>query len=179
MKILILSLLICIFSNTVFAKNGEPDSKAIYIVPTLPEYVEYSRFEVKIIKPYMGDYTQTIAYVFPEILTGDPNLVLEFKRIPGTKNNWENDQMLAHCTTLGDSFSCNISFKRDKTTQWINWHRMLIPMAVASPVSLSKEKSISHLSAMGLTGEPLMAFSNVIDEWFSNEPGGILVYDFQ
>ncbi len=175
MRSLIL-LIVMSISLVVNAKGA--DKTGIYIVPTSPEFVQYSRFEVQILDSYAGDSTQVISYIFPEVLTGEPNRVLSLKRIPDTLNSWESDQLIAHCTTLGESFSCNISFKKEIQAYW-NWHRFIIPFAHASSTALSKEKSIAHLSTMGFTLEAQSGLSHVIDEWFSNEPGGILIYDFK
>ena len=89
-------------------------NEALYVVPTKPEFVSHSRFPVKIISRFQDQDTSKISYVFPEILTGELNYVVELTKLSGDYNNtvWDSDVLKAHCTVNDNTFSCNIYLKR-------------------------------------------------------------------
>lgn len=171
----VILFIIMSLSSIAFAKGA--DSKGLYIVPTPPEYVEHSRFEVEIVNPYQGPGTKKLGYIFPEILAGEKGRLIEFYPVsPDAPNRWESEQITADCSVLDDNYICNITFK--KLQAFTSVLDLFIPRLYAEGPLLSKEKSLNHLQTLGLSAQEQQAFSVVVDQWFSNEPGGILIYDF-
>ncbi len=165
---------------------ASPDSEALYIVPTTPELIDHSRFKVKIIKAYSGYDSQTISYVFPEILMGEANRVMTFEKVPGTLNQWESSEAQAFCTETGDIFSCNIVLKRKVSHLFKSIFKQVFAQNLNSPMvsadmisSIHLGKSIDHLKNLNLTAKDLVAFEQVVLSFFSNEPAGILSYEFR
>lgn len=111
MKALLIFVSALLLQQTAFAKKGELPDKADYIVPTTPELVPYSRFKIKIIAPYLGDVTKSIAYVFPPELTGMENYEVRLQRV-GATNTWESPELTAVCTEYDKTFSCNVYVKK-------------------------------------------------------------------
>lgn len=169
-------ILILFFSMNLQAKDGEPDTEALYIVPTAPEFVSHSRFIVHIVTPFKGPDSEKIAYVFPEVLVGETYKVVELTRVEDTENQWTSDIMDAYCTTTDDIFSCNIVLKKESQASLMD---LFIPKAFAQTALLSKEKSLSHLMGMNLSIQDKDMLKNVIDGFFSNEPAGILSYEYR
>lgn len=178
------------FVHPVFAKNNEPETEALYIVPSAPEFIEYSRFIIKIVKPYVDEQTQTISYVFPEVLVGEANRVIEFQKVSGTLNQWDSPDAQAFCTITDDIFSCNIVLKK-KISRLFNYvfrqafaQNNSLDIKDSSIVSgivnsIHRDKSLDHLGKMNLTPQDLLAFEHVVNSFFSNEPAGILSYEIR
>ncbi len=154
--------------NAVYAKD------ALYIVPTDPDLVAFSRFKMKIVTPYESPQTQKIAYEFPEILAGQKNKVIEFTKVPGTENNWQANEAQALCSTEAQIFYCNIHLNKTLTAP-IDPNSNL--SAVTIPNRLSKDLALENLQNMLMPNIEKQAFLQVIEGFFSNEPAGILMYE--
>lgn len=178
---------ILFISNPTLAK-GETDSDtfAEYTVPTSADLIDFSRFHVKINQPYIGDASNTLSYTFPEELTGNPPLTVNLKRIPGTKNSWESPELTAHCTTVDDWFSCNIYL--NKSVPKANKSMSLVdlfngaaitktPLASSTPF-INKQKVIDFLTQNAVSAQSLQQQIDVLDQFLSSEPAGILSYEF-
>ncbi len=178
-----------IWTSFAQAKGPKTVDKGFYIVPTSPELVSYSRFDIKIVNAFKGPSTQKISYVFPEILVGANDQLVEFTRIPQTENSWISDSMRAECTVNDDMFSCNIYLiepgepKQQASTQdqSIDW---IIPKAFANlnpqtHTPLDLNRSLAHLQSLNLTPEQLLSYQIIVNDFFSGEPAGILFYEFQ
>lgn len=178
------------FGQSAFAKNNAPETEALYIVPTAPEFIEYSRFKIKIVKPYIDEQTQVIAYVFPEVLVGEADRIIEFQKVSGTLNQWDSPDAQAFCTITDDIFSCNIVLKK-KISRLLNYvfrqafaQNNSLDIKDSSIVSgivnsIHRDKSLDHLEKMNLTAQDLQAFEHVVHSFFSNEPAGILSYEIR
>lgn len=155
-----LILFISALSHLSFANQAEPADEALYVVPTAPEWVSHSRFSIKIVRPYQDLNTQKIAYVFPEVLVGEPNRAIEFEKIPTTENDWVSPEgVKAFCNVTAEIFSCNID------------------MMSVTKSTFSLDKSLNHLNTLKLQPKDLKSFSEVVKSFFGNEPAGILSYD--
>lgn len=143
---------------------------ALYIVPTEPEFVDFSRFNIEIVNAYENGNTEKIAYKFPEILVGQKDKVLEFNRIPGTSNSWHSPEADAHCNVLGDLFSCNIHLNKSFVPD-------VIGSDVVIPNRLSKDFALEQLKNMTMPQAEMQGFSHVIEAFFAGEPAGILMYE--
>ena len=154
--------------STVYAKD------ALYIVPTDPDLVQFSRFNIRIVEAYENQLTEKIAYEFPEILVGEKNKVIEFAKIPGTVNSWQAPEAEAHCSTLSDIFSCNIHLNKNPVGDLAN---STIAGEVLIPRVLSKDLSLENLQKMTMPQNDLLGFTQVVEDFFSNEPAGILMYE--
>lgn len=161
MKKLTLILLSLFIPLTSFARGGGPDTHAEYIVPTEPQFVKYSRFQVEIVDRFEGPHTTKISYIFPEFLIGEANRVISFERIPNTENSWTSPELNAHCAHLGEEFTCNI---------YVNKLRESNPL-------LSAQKAIKNLPKLNLSPEKLKGLTGVIDSFYSHEPAGFMTYD--
>ncbi len=182
-----------VWTSFAQAKGPKTVDKGFYIVPTSPELVSYSRFDIKIVEAFKGPSTQKISYVFPEILVGAKDQLVEFTRIPQTENSWISDSMRAECTVNDDMFSCNIYLiepdepspqarpNASPKALWIDW---IIPKAFANLNSqthtpLDLNRSLAHLQSLNLTPEELLSYQVIVNDFFSGEPAGILFYEFQ
>ncbi len=154
---------------------------AVYIVPTSPELVEYSRLKMKVLEAYDGDRTQVLTYIFPEILVGEKNKVIRLFRIPNTENSWKSEELTAHCTTVARQFSCNVYLNKeeDDGISFSSMIDLLIPRAHGqASLGLDLNRSLSHLTTLGLSPIQEAQFSRVIEDFFSGEPAGIFSYHF-
>ncbi len=168
MKLVIVFIVFLTGALQLFAKGGEPDTEALYIVPTPTDLVPHSRFIVQIVEPFRGPETQKISYVFPEALIGQADRKIEFSRIAGTENSWVSDELTAHCTIIDEFFSCNIYVNQDQIFTQDPWPlRWIMPTAQAA-----LRKICSGVFAPGVVG-------SVQEQFCSNEPAGILSYEFQ
>jgi hypothetical protein len=173
--------IICVLPQTSWASGGG----AVYIVPTTPELASHSRFDVKIIAPFRDENTTMIKYQFPEILTGDPNFVVELTKVSGgyDQSVWENELMRAHCFVNAEIFNCNIYLKKDQASDGGYGSfifDLLIPSAkaqVALQRTLCSGQALRHLDQMDLSRDDHIRFTNVIGSFCSNEPAGILSYE--
>lgn len=178
MKLLACAVVLSFAFPSFAKKNNEPPTEALYIVPSAPQAVSHSRFTVKIIKAFTGSDTQTIAYVFPEVLAGEANKIIEFTRVAPDENNWTSPWMDAYCTTLDEMFSCNIHVKKAEQVRF-HWSDLFVATANANEGLLTKENSLAHLAQMGFSPADFDKYSQVISEFYSNEPAGFLSYEFE
>lgn len=158
----------------VLTANAAQAKDALYIVPTDPDLVRFSRFNIRIVEAYENQLTQKIAYEFPEILVGEKNKVIEFSKIPGTVNSWQAPEAEAHCSTLADIFSCNIHLNKIPAGDLAD---SVIAGEVLFPNALSKDLSLENLKKMTMPQDDLLRFTQVVEDFFSNEPAGILMYE--
>jgi hypothetical protein len=196
MKTVLLFVSVIFLQQTVFAKGSIPDN-ADYVVPTPAELVEHSRFKVKIEKPYVGDASDTISYMFPAELTGVENQVITLKRI-GKTNNWESPEMTAACTESDDVFSCNMYIikQTEPIVEKINF-----PFASSLDLSVLKSNKTfakahkcgavmamsfidpqnvqNFLNTAGFSGDILDKKLAVSNSFACSEPAGILSYEFK
>ncbi len=165
-----------------FAKGA--DTTAHYIVPTPAELVEHSRFEVEIVKSYAGSSSTEISYVFPKELTGDPGLLVQFKKITGNEDTgvsfWEAEQMTAACTDDGERVQCNVYLKKTPVGRAQALFQFpLVQQDFRSSVPLfDSSKAKDFLVNSGLPKQILDAKLNVLDKFLSSEPAGILSYEY-
>lgn len=181
MKILFSILnLFCLMS---FAKGA--DTTAEYIVPTSAELVPYSRFEVEIVKPYTGDTSNEISYIFPKELTGDPGLQVNFRRVDmdsETKvSHWDAKEMTAVCTDNGEDVKCNMYLKKipsvvqqSRMFQFTNFN---LSQFRATSV-IDSTKAVDFIKKSGLSKDVMDAKLSVLDQFLSSEPAGILSYSY-
>lgn len=111
MKTLLILLSLVLLQQPAFAEKDKLPDEADYVVPTTPELVPYSRFKIKIVAPYTGDFTNSISYIFPAELTGVENQEVRFQRV-GASNTWDSPEMTAVCTEYSKTFSCNVNVKK-------------------------------------------------------------------
>lgn len=161
------TLLICFLISSSWARRGQPDTEADYIVPTPADFVAFSRFKVKIVDRFEGDHTQKISYIFPEFLIGEADRLIVFTRIPNTKNSWTSPELDAHCAQLGDEFTCNIYVKMPNILEEEKNQSNL----------LNAQQALSNLNRLNLSKEQLKGFSGVIKSFYSHEPAGFMTYD--
>jgi hypothetical protein len=147
---------------------------ALYIVPTAPDLVQFSRFNIRIVEPYENQLTEKISYEFPEILVGQKNKIIEFAKIPGTVNSWQAPEAEAHCSTLADIFSCNIHLNKNVSGGIVDAG---IPGEVLVPNALSKDLALENLKNMTMPQNEFLGFTQVVEDFFSNKPAGILMYE--
>jgi hypothetical protein len=166
-----------------FAKGA--DTTAEYIVPTSPDLVPYSRFQVEIVKPYTGDASTEISYIFPKELTGDPALQVNFKLVEMDAENkvsrWDAKEMTAVCTDNGEDVKCNMYLK--KITPMFRQSRMLqlanlnFSSLRGTPV-LDATKAVDFIKNSGFSKDVMDAKLSVLDKFLSSEPAGILSYSY-
>jgi hypothetical protein len=159
MKLFILAL-VGLFSSPTFAKGLE----AMYFVPVSQDLAPFSRFNVKIDEPYIGSSSDTLAYTFPEELTGAPALSVQLKRTPGTPNDWESPVMKASCAEFGNTFTCNMYLVKDSTGKLA--------------ADLSVDKTAKILSLKNLSPSDFSQQLLVVEKFLASEPAGILTYKF-
>ncbi len=180
MKLILTTILLMLLPLASQAKKGETETEAVYIVPSEPELIGHSRFIVQIVDAFTGPETEKISYVFPEVLIGEKNRLIEFTRIEGTDNSWKSDLLTAHCMTIDDTFSCNILVNEDPKQSWLEkLSEFVIPKAYAGIGRLCQGHAVSHLSTMGLSAHDVTQFTHVIGSFCSSEPAGFLSYDFK
>lgn len=178
MKKITMITLMTLLSPLAFSRGGGLDTEAEYIVPTAPEFIAYSRFNVKIVDRFTGPETTKISYIFPEFLVGEADKVISFTRIPDTENSWTSPELDAHCAVVGDEFTCNIYGHGATPNQ-----KMASSCGAASFLKnvtsqgISRERSLNHLANMNLTQEQVHGFSGVINSFYCQEPRGFLTYD--
>lgn len=160
MKILFVALTTLILAGSALAS----DIEAIYVVPVPQELAPFSRFAVKVSEPYAGDTTDTLAYTFPEELTGAPALSVVLKRTPGTPNDWESPMMKASCAEVDSVFTCNMYLTKNAN------NTLVAPLSVAGAANVL---SMKNLAPMDLVKQLL-----VVEKFLSSEPAGILTYKF-
>lgn len=176
----------CLLVNFNLAVAGGPDTVAIYIVPTPPELVPYSRFEVPIVQSYSAT-SKEISYIFPKELTGDPALQVDFQLIEmdqQTKaSRWDSPWMEALCTDDGETVNCNIYVKKVPMKRLQTFARGLglaqlgLESRAVTPL-INSAKAIDFINNSGLTADVIDAKLKVLDKFLSSEPGGILSYDY-
>ena len=171
MKNLMILILSLITITSVFARRGQPETEADYIVPTPPQFVEFSRFKVKIVDRFEGPQTQKISYIFPEFLVGQADRLIAFTRVPNTKNSWTSPELNAHCAVVGDEFTCNIYVNKKQPT--------LNDLEDKNQMSelLTAQQALANLSRLNLSEEKLKGLSGVIQSFYSHEPAGFMTYD--
>ncbi len=180
MKKTLAVLLITLAPTLVFAKKGQPDTEGLYVVPSPPELVDHSRFIVQIVDPFQGPETTKISYIFPEVLIGEANRLIEFQRIEGTENSWTSDLLTAHCTVIDETYSCNISINKPKQQSFLEaFHNLFIPQALAQVLNLCQGQAVTHIGQMDLAPDDIAKYTQVVGQFCSNEPAGFLSYDFQ
>lgn len=163
-KLLFLVIFLLAQPSVLYAKGGQPETEALYIVPTPGDLVADSRFIIEIVTPFTGPETDKIAYIFPEALIGEPNRLIELSRIGGTLNSWESDELTAHCMTIEDFFSCNVYLNKATEVAELSWPwNWLVTKAEAIGRALCERPSSNA----------------VTDHFCSNEPAGILTYEFR
>lgn len=158
----LLALLTVLFitSVPVLAKGRHGATEALYMVPSAAEFVQHSRFILKISQPYEGNSTEKIAYVFPEVLVGEADRVIEFTRDAVNRNLWKAEGAQAACVETGEIFSCNISLDKSPTALF------------------TAAKSKAHLKTMDFSAADQQGFEHIVDQFFSEEPAGFLTYEF-
>ncbi|MCR9205700.1 MAG: N-terminal C2 domain-containing protein [Halobacteriovoraceae bacterium] len=164
----ILFLVFCTLMTSTFARRGQPDTEADYIVPTPPQFVAFSRFQVKIVDRFEGPHTQKISYIFPEFIVGQPDKLITLNRVPNTKNSWTSPEINAHCAVIGDEFSCNI---------YVNKKQPSLEDKDQNTLLITAEQALSNLPRLNLSEEQLKGFTGVIQSFYSHEPAGFLTYD--
>lgn len=170
------------FSSTSFAKKGAPATEAMYVVPTDASLVAHSRFTVEIRKGYRDVNTTVIAYVFPEILVGEANRVIEFQRIPdmygSNTSSWLTDGARADCTIIHETFSCNISL--EKSSSGVGLLDLIVNKAFAQNLTspFSESRALANIKTMGaIPAADLTSLEEVVKAFYSHEPAGILSYE--
>lgn len=162
-------ILICLgLSFSIFARRGQPETEADYIVPTSPDFVPFSRFKVQIVDRFEGPQTQKISYIFPEFLIGKKDQLISLTRIPNTENSWTSPQVDAHCTVVNGDFSCNIIVKKQSLESILKENDLDL---------LQRETALRNLPNLNLTPEQLRGYEGVINAFYSHEPAGFLFYD--
>lgn len=161
-------LLIITVSFSTFARRGQPETEADYIVPTAPQYVAFSRFKVQIIDRFEGPQTQKISYIFPEFLVGKKDQLITLTRITNTENSWTSPQIDASCTVFDGDFSCNIRVKKPSLESLLKNNDLDL---------LKRETALQNLPNLNLTAEQLKGYEGVINAFYSHEPAGFLFYD--
>ena len=176
---MILAFALALLPRLVFAKKDESKMEAVYVVPSPPELVSHSRFIVEIVEPFKGPETEKISYIFPEILVGEKDRVIELSRIEGTENSWTSDLITAHCTIIDDSFSCNVLVNKPEQQTWLDRIRSLaLPKAYASVENLCQGHAVAHLSSMGLSRGDINNYTQIIGSFCSSEPAGFFSYKY-
>lgn len=176
-------LILSLFSALSFAKGA--DTTAVYIVPTSPELVPYSRFEVEIVKPYTGESSSEISYIFPKELTGDPALQVNFKLVEMDAENkvsrWDAKEMTAVCTDNGEDVKCNMYLKKVpslvRQTNMFQFANFNLSQFRATPI-LDSTKAVDFIKNSGLSKDVMNAKLSVLDQFLSSEPAGILSYSY-
>lgn len=157
-------LLFLLLANQGFAK-GAPETQADYIVPVAANLVPYSRFKVDIVKPYIGDATKEISYIFPKELTGDPALQVNMKLVSMDTNlnlsEWDSPEMSATCTADDERVTCNMYVKK------------------SAGRFLDTSKAIDFLTKTSTNPSTLQSQIEVLESFIKKEPGGILTYEFE
>lgn len=167
MKHLILSLLTGL-PSLVFASEG---FVADYVVPTPPELVEYSRFQVQIKSAYKGRDTDKIVYTFPEDLTGITDGTVTLKKVSEVSDLWVGDEMEAVCTTNQSFFSCNMYLIKEQDQQAFQITRSSLKI-------FDKQRALDVLRSKDFAQDVFDKKSRVLDHFHSGEPAGILSYQF-
>jgi hypothetical protein len=162
MKVFLMSLLLA----SACLANGA-DQKASYVVPTAQHLVEFSRFDVEIVKSYTGVSSDEISYLFPKELTGDPALQVNFKRTSSDLETgvslWDAKEMTATCTDDGKTVLCNMYLK--KTLRGMK-------------TILDPSGAKSFIMGSGLPQNIISAKLEVLDQFLDSEPAGILSYEY-
>ncbi len=178
-----LSILLPVLAAPLSYAKGA-DTTASYIVPTPSHLVEYSRFQVEIVKSYAGISSSEISYVFPKELTGDPGLRVDFKRVSGNQDTgvslWEAPEMTATCTDDGEQVQCNIYLKKTPLVgeQSLFQLSSLGQDLRASVPLLNSTKAKDFLLNSGLPQQIIDAKLDVLDQFLDSEPAGILSYEY-
>lgn len=168
MKTIILTLL-CFFA---FVAGASDDFMADYVVPTPPDLVEYSRFQVLIKSAYKGQKTDKIIYTFPEDLTGVTDGTVELRRAEKESNIWLGDEMTAVCTTNQSFFSCNMYLKKEQAVGEFQTTNSRFRV-------FDKQRALDVLRSKGFAQEVFDKKARVLDRFHSGEPAGILSYQYE
>jgi hypothetical protein len=151
-------------------------------VPTPAHLVEHSRFQVEIVKSYTGISSTEISYIFPKELTGDPGLRVDFKRISGNEDTgvslWEAKEMTATCTDDGEQVQCNVYLKKLPVVREQNLFTSLGQDLRSSTPIFDFSKAKDFIGKTGLPQQIIDAKLDVLDQFLSSEPAGILSYDY-
>jgi hypothetical protein len=160
------SLLTAFATSLSFAQGA--DLTATYIVPTPEHLLEYSRFNLQIVNPYSGSSSTEISYLFPKDLTGDPALLVDFKRtsinLESGVSQWEAHEMTATCTDDGAHVQCNIYLKKNDLRR-------------SSPL-FNATKAKDFINNSGLPKHVIDAKLDVLEQFLSSEPAGLLTYEY-
>ncbi len=188
MKFLTLFLTLLLFTSLSFAKGkGKGDDEALYVVPAAAEYIQNSRFIIDIVEPFKNSETKIISYIFPALLVGEKNRVIEFTRNAEDPSLWHSEQLTASCVAIDDIFSCNIYMnKNDFISKFINSTIDLIlkPTVAEQKLNLnskiSLEKTNNFIDTLTHhTMEQRNIFKSVAKAFYHGEPAGILSYEFK
>ncbi len=176
-------ILLPLLAATFSSANAE-STNASYIVPTPAHLVEHSRFQVEIVKSYTGISSTEISYIFPKELTGDPGLRVDFKRISGEEDTgvslWEAKEMTATCTDDGKQVQCNMYLKKVPVIREQSFFQLSSlgqDIRVSAPV-FDFSKATDFINKSGLPQQIIDAKLDVLDQFLSSEPAGILSYDY-
>ncbi len=172
------------------ADNLNLPDHAEYTVPTTADLVEHSRFKIEILKPYTGQSSSAISYVFPAELVGLENHIVNFTRV-GNTNEWESPEMTASCMEIDNLFSCNIYLVKkplpEATTLPLNsfvdmFSQNLSTASFSCSDNLhsfvNPNNVIQFLSASGFEGDVFDKKLAVAQAFSCSEPAGILFYEF-
>ncbi len=176
-------ILLPVLAAPFFSANASSTS-ASYIVPTPAHLVAHSRFQVEIVKSYTGISSTEISYIFPKELTGDPGLRVDFKRLSGKENTgvslWEAKEMTATCTDDGKQVQCNVYLKKMPLIQEQSFFQLSSlgqDIRSSTPV-FDFSKAQDFIGKSGLPQNIIDAQLDVLDQFLSSEPAGILSYDY-
>jgi len=178
MKTILFSLTI-LLGFTVFAAQ-----EADYVVPVPKDLADLANFKVKIVQPYAGDTTEAISYTFPEDLTGTPPLTVTLRRVAGTENSWESQEMRAECSEQGDLFTCNMFLNRKPAVpaKMVGLANVFGgTVASADPVNdtyINKESALAFISNNSVSAQEFQQKKDILDWFLSSEPAGVLSYHF-
>lgn len=176
-----IAMLLPILATSLSYAKG-PDLTASYIVPTPAHLVEHSRFQVEIVKSYAGISSTEISYIFPKELTGDPALRVDFNRISSNEETgvsfWDSKEMTATCTDDGEEVQCNVYLKKAPVVRSLFQLSSLGQDLRSSSPLFDFSKAKDFIGKSGLPQNIIDAKLDVLDQFLSSEPAGILSYDY-
>jgi hypothetical protein len=184
MKIFFSTLILLPLLAAPFSSAKASSTSASYIVPTPAHLVAHSRFQVEIVKSYEGISSTEISYIFPKELTGDPGLRVDFKRISGDEDSgvslWEAKEMTATCTDDGKLVQCNVYLKK---VPLVREQSLLQLSSLGQDIRSSTplfdfSKAKDFIGKTGLSQNIINAKLDVLTQFLSSEPAGILSYEY-